>query len=380
VRCAEIDWYDRAAGMSAGFALLPPAHEPSSGYAVVTFSKLVLPEDMQSGFWIYVTVGVLHGPAGNRADILEACNNWNGEIPDCSAFVHPACGDILIQERVRSELAFATPDLLALWARMLPYQADRFRSSLRSAGIAGDAYDWSRACALAAISISNTQQWTWPTETQAPALLRDDPGESSSSRTEAPPASDQRGRAPAAVIPPTAPLPEPREQPPSVAHGRAVGAPLPEAPTRDGPSPRKQRLAVAAALVAAIMLAAILVLFTSTREPNRSARDEVQSLLDRFERASRDKDYRTLCNDLFATSFVRQTASSGLPCQVALRTGLEDVRNPTLDVLSIKVDGDRATARVRGSSGGQPPAEDTYTFIREKGGWRILPPRPSAAP
>jgi hypothetical protein len=105
----------------------------------------------------------------------------------------------------------------------------------------------------------------------------------------------------------------------------------------------------------------------------------VRQALVRYEKASRDKDYQTLCDELFASSYVRQTASSGLPCEVALRTALQNVRNPTLQVLRVEVNGDRALARVRGSAAGQVPGEDNYTLVREDGAWRILPPRPRSA-
>ena len=114
----------------------------------------------------------------------------------------------------------------------------------------------------------------------------------------------------------------------------------------------------------------------------RSGRDDaalVRASLERYEQASSRKDYQALCDELLASSYVKQTASSGLPCEVALRTALEDVRNPTLDVLSVEVNGDRAAARVRGSAAGQVPGEAVYTLVREDDSWRILPPRPTTA-
>lgn len=107
----------------------------------------------------------------------------------------------------------------------------------------------------------------------------------------------------------------------------------------------------------------------------------VRETLVRYATASRNKDYQTLCDDLLASSYVKQTASSGLPCEVALRTALEDVHNPTLTVGTIDVNGDRAAAKVTGSAAGQVPGTSVYTLIREDGTWKILPPRPgNAAP
>jgi hypothetical protein len=129
------------------------------------------------------------------------------------------------------------------------------------------------------------------------------------------------------------------------------------------------------------LLAIVVVIIGLSLRGGRDDQAEVRAALERYETASRNKDYQTLCDELLASSYVRQTASSGLPCEVALRTALEDVRNPTLQVLSVEVNGDRAAARVRGSAAGQVPGDANYTLVREDGSWRILPPRaePAAA-
>ena len=129
----------------------------------------------------------------------------------------------------------------------------------------------------------------------------------------------------------------------------------------------------------ACAVAAVVVLFGALQL--RSDRDDdalVRTALERYEKASADKDYQTLCDELLASSYVKRAASTGLPCEVALRTALEDVKNPTLQVLSVEVNGDRAAARVRGSAAGQVPGEDVYTLVREDDSWRILPPQPAA--
>jgi hypothetical protein len=127
------------------------------------------------------------------------------------------------------------------------------------------------------------------------------------------------------------------------------------------------------------VLAVLVVILALQLRGGRDDEQLVREALSNFETASAHKDYQTLCDDLLASSYVRQTASSGLPCEVALRQGLEDVRNPTLEVLSVEVNGDRAAARVRGTAAGQVPGEDVYTLVREDDEWRILPPRPDSA-
>ena len=63
--------------------------------------------------------------------------------------------------------------------------------------------------------------------------------------------------------------------------------------------------------------------------------------------------------------------AAGLPCEVALRTGLEDRQNPRLQVLGVEVNGDQALARVRSTAGGEPPSTDLVRLIKEDGGWRV---------
>jgi hypothetical protein len=127
------------------------------------------------------------------------------------------------------------------------------------------------------------------------------------------------------------------------------------------------------------LLAVIVVFVALQLSGGRDDSALVRQALARYQQASGEKDYQTLCDDLLASSYVKQTASSGLPCEVALRTALDNVRNPTLKVLDVEVNGDRALARVRGSAAGQVPGEAVYTLVREDDAWRILPPRSAAA-
>lgn len=99
--------------------------------------------------------------------------------------------------------------------------------------------------------------------------------------------------------------------------------------------------------------------------------DEVRGTLDRFAEAIGDKDYQTLCDDLFASDLVEQVRSVGLPCEVALRRGLGEVRSPQLTVGAVEVSGDQALAEVRTSARDQQPSQDQIRLVREEGGWRV---------
>ena len=100
--------------------------------------------------------------------------------------------------------------------------------------------------------------------------------------------------------------------------------------------------------------------------------EQVQSTVEAFGRATAAKDYQRLCDDLLAPKLVSEVEQSGLPCEVALRQGLGDVKAPTLTIGRIEVRGDDATAEVRSAAAGEQPSADTLELVRvEDDSWRI---------
>jgi hypothetical protein len=85
----------------------------------------------------------------------------------------------------------------------------------------------------------------------------------------------------------------------------------------------------------------------------------------------RPQDYRTLCDRLLAPELVEEVESIGLPCEVALRRGLGEVREPRLTIGSIDVEDDRASAQIRTSAAGEEPSEDTLELVNVDGTWKI---------
>jgi len=130
----------------------------------------------------------------------------------------------------------------------------------------------------------------------------------------------------------------------------------------------KPRIAVVAVLGVVVILAVLAL------RPGPDADKEVRERLDRYAQASREKDYQTLCDDLLASELIDQIRNAGLPCEVALRTGLETRRNPTLKVLGVEVNGEQALARVYGGAVGEVSGTSTFRLVREDGDWRIATP------
>jgi hypothetical protein len=156
---------------------------------------------------------------------------------------------------------------------------------------------------------------------------------------------------------------------------RAIGRMLPKIvrPLRllGKPLVKLSRLRGRALVFACIAIVVVLFVLGSALRPEPDREDEVRETLERFAAATRDKDYQTLCDDLYAEDLVERSRAAGLPCEVALRTGLEDRQNPQLRVLSVEVDGDWATARVRSTAVGEVPSTDTVGLERDGDDWKV---------
>lgn len=119
----------------------------------------------------------------------------------------------------------------------------------------------------------------------------------------------------------------------------------------------------------AVILGAVALLAAGCGK--RSPEAEVRSTVEAFAAATAERDYQALCDTYFATSLVSGLERAGLPCEAAIRPAISATRDPTLEIRSIEVDGDRAKVAVHTTAAGQSPSDDTLALIREKGRWRI---------
>jgi hypothetical protein len=100
--------------------------------------------------------------------------------------------------------------------------------------------------------------------------------------------------------------------------------------------------------------------------------EQVHSVVEAFGQATAAKDYQRLCDDILAPALIAKLEQVGLPCEVALKQGLGDVKSPTLTIGKITVTGDKATAQIQTSAQGQPPSRDTLQLVRAPDKtWRI---------
>ena len=96
---------------------------------------------------------------------------------------------------------------------------------------------------------------------------------------------------------------------------------------------------------------------------------EIAAIVDRLERAVAQRDYDTICDDLF-TQTARERAG-GSECVSQMRSAGEDVLRPTIQIEQIAVKNDRAVVKVATSAEGQARVEDSLEFRRASDGWRI---------
>ncbi len=135
-------------------------------------------------------------------------------------------------------------------------------------------------------------------------------------------------------------------------------------------------------IAALVILGVIVIVAVLSLRPGPNAEKDVRATLERYAAATRQKDYQTLCDDLYADELVQRIRNAGLPCEVALKTGLEDRQNPQLTVLGVEVTGDQALASVRSTAIGEQPSLDTVKLLKQDGGWRVQElsaPKPDAA-
>ena len=143
------------------------------------------------------------------------------------------------------------------------------------------------------------------------------------------------------------------------------------------PCPRPAALAVLA-------LAALLAACAPSSGSNDSADDfrgdqrAVASTVEDLESAAADGDENRICRDLLAPALVRRL-SAQRGCAAAVDTAIKNADTFALDVQSVRVAGNRATARVKFETGGTDRFGTVgLRRIRASAGWRIerLAPAP----
>jgi len=103
-----------------------------------------------------------------------------------------------------------------------------------------------------------------------------------------------------------------------------------------------------------------------------SAAQRVRTTVQGYAKAFARHDYQALCDRYLAPSIgAGLLASTGVPCESAIRAKVSTTVDPTLKVGAIHVTGDKATAAVHTTAVGEAPSDDTMALQRIRGQWRI---------
>lgn len=104
-------------------------------------------------------------------------------------------------------------------------------------------------------------------------------------------------------------------------------------------------------------------------KPASGAPAAIAAAVDRLERATAERDFATICDELF-TARARQRAG-GDDCARFVRSAAEGVKRPSIEIRAIEVNGNRATVRVRTDAEGQARVTDELQLRREGGRWLV---------
>jgi copper chaperone CopZ len=102
------------------------------------------------------------------------------------------------------------------------------------------------------------------------------------------------------------------------------------------------------------------------RGDQRAAAQAVEDL----ESAAQDGDEAKLCTQVLAKALADRLAASGDGCAAAVNAAIKDTDSIDMTVESVRVAGERATARVKFETG-KKDRRGTVALVREGGRWRV---------
>jgi hypothetical protein len=117
--------------------------------------------------------------------------------------------------------------------------------------------------------------------------------------------------------------------------------------------------------------ALLLLVLVGCGEAGPTPEEQVRTTVSEFGRATAAKDYKTMCSRLLAPDLIEDVEQLGLPCERALKQGLDQVKDPRLTIGAVDIDGTDATAEVRTSAAGEEPSKDTLKLVNVNGTWKI---------
>jgi hypothetical protein len=131
----------------------------------------------------------------------------------------------------------------------------------------------------------------------------------------------------------------------------------------------------AALLAAAGVAVAVAGCGASTASEDTSDRFQgqqrlVANTIEDLQSAADDGDEGKICRDVLARSLAQRLTRGAGGCQATVTDVLEDTDTNDLEVRTVRITGDRATARVKLETGDRDRVAEVG-LVRERNGWRI---------
>src|SRR3954465_291197 len=125
--------------------------------------------------------------------------------------------------------------------------------------------------------------------------------------------------------------------------------------------------ALALAAVLALALSACGAATTTQNDKFKGAQQDVVKVVDSLASAGSRGDAERICTEILAKQLVTELKSAGGDCVAEMDRAIKDASDYDLQVTSVKINGDNASAQVRQGKNG-PVA--TFTFVKEGGAWK----------
>jgi uncharacterized cupredoxin-like copper-binding protein len=95
----------------------------------------------------------------------------------------------------------------------------------------------------------------------------------------------------------------------------------------------------------------------------------VADVVEKLQTAGETGDAATICDDLLAKELRDEIAEAGSTCEQEMDKAIKDADDFELDVQDVTIQGDSATAKVKGRDQGKERVRD-FEFVREGSSWR----------
>jgi hypothetical protein len=125
-----------------------------------------------------------------------------------------------------------------------------------------------------------------------------------------------------------------------------------------------------AALLAAVLALVLSACGAATNSQDskfKGTQQDVVKVVDDLAKAGSSGNADRICTEILAKQLVDELKSAGGDCVTEMDRAIKDATDYDLQVTSVKVTGNNATAQVRQGDKGQPV---TFTFVKEGGAWK----------